>query len=771
MDFWIIVGIVFLSCALINLPYFVMELREERRKKQEADCGTVLRKQLPDGSFTLEYHFQNRLKTNLNLINVVLAEYELSKLEIVQYHAYLATETETDAATGKQAVNYWYGLDDITLRCTPAKPGEGQSFRISTMTAAKSVQDCALLWQENNPGRKLYSKVFQEYEPVHALIFIHHALKPGTEKRKSIQRSGTPQAKTIQMPSKQPAPVQSDSLTWRLEEDTLYIDGKGEVTDSFICGIPPFRNVVLGPGISRIGIKAFDGCTNLASITIADSVEAIGMYAFRGCTGLTSVTIPDSVRRIRTNAFRGCTNLTHIAIPDSVREIGVEAFCDCNNLTSIKLPDGIDKIVDRTFSGCSALTGIVIPASVREIGPMAFSDCTGLTSVTIPDGVRVIGPMAFSDCTGLTSVTIPDGVRVIDKAAFSGCSGLTDLALPDSVREIGPMAFSGCTALASITVPANVSIIGNNAFRDVPHIYCSGALVAADFWGADDAEYVQGRKFFCGRPGKDTLSWHMVDDTLYIEGQGRLRCSRYNWNKDDVRHVIIAPGCTAIADFVFQNHSNLESVVLPDTLRTIGERAFSGCAKLRDVNIPDSVIGIGKGTFSGCRNLEKVHLPKNLTQIHTDTFYKCVSLENVQIPDCVHYIGSHAFYRVKSVNNLPLNLGNWGTKTLGYSKRRYGLGVGAFDSAGLPAHIEIPAMVYIIPEGAFADCKSLVSVKFPRYVAEIGQNAFFGCSQLECLEIPKTVREIGGYAFYGIPHIIYHGPAQSDDNWGALSRN
>ena len=401
----------------------------------------------------------------------------------------------------------------------------------------------------------------------------------------------------------------------------------------------------------------------------------------------------------------------------------------------------------------------------------AFRNRHDFRKVVIGSGCTAIGAEAFLGCTGLTNITIPNSVTEIGRQAFEGCTELASITIPDGVRTIGAGAFRGCTGLTSITIPDSVWQIGKDAFRDVPHIFCSAALRSKDYWGAKDGTYVQGKKIFCSRPGKDTLVWHMVDDTLYIEGQGRLRCGSNNWFRDTVRHVVIAPGCTAIADFVFQKHHNLESIDLPDTLRTIGERAFCRCEKLREVNIPDSVIGIGKGAFSGCKNLEKVHLPRNLTQIHDDTFFYCASLENVQIPDSVHYIGSHAFHRVKSINNLPLNLGNWGTKTLGYCKRGCGLGVGAFAIAGLPAHIEIPDRVSIISEGAFGGCKSLVSVKFPRYVTEIGENAFFGCSQLECLEIPETVTEIGGYAFYDVPHILYHGPAQSDDNWGAKSRS
>ena len=266
---------------------------------------------------------------------------------------------------------------------------------------------------------------------------------------------------------------------------------------------------------------AFEGCTDLASITVTNgnpicdsrsncnaiidtysntlvlgckntiipsSVTSIGGFAFKDCTGLTSMTIPSSVTSIEGYAFKGCTSLTSMTIPSSVTSIGYGAFSDtpyyndqpdgvfyAGNIaytykgtmpenTSIIIKRGTRKINDNAFEGKINLTSITIPESVTSIGSYAFSR-TGLTSVTIPSSVTSIGNAAFYDCWGLTSVSISPSVTSIGKGTFSQC-GLTSVTIPEGVSSIEYKAFGGCRNLTSVTIPSSVTSIGRFAFYD-----------------------------------------------------------------------------------------------------------------------------------------------------------------------------------------------------------------------------------------------------------------------------------------------------------------
>ena len=200
-------------------------------------------------------------------------------------------------------------------------------------------------------------------------------------------------------------------LRWYLTNDgVLTISGKGEMYDYSddnreLWDEYDIERIIIGDGVTTIGVNAFSDCDNLASVTIPNSVTTIGDGAFSGCSSLTSVTIPNSVTTIGDYAFSGCSSLTSVTIPNSVTTIGGGAFSDCSSLTSVTIPNSVTEIGGYTFSGCSSLTSVTIPNSVTTIGVNAFSDCDNLASVTIPNSVTKIGESAFSGCINITQIS------------------------------------------------------------------------------------------------------------------------------------------------------------------------------------------------------------------------------------------------------------------------------------------------------------------------------------------------------------------------------
>ncbi len=226
--------------------------------------------------------------------------------------------------------------------------------------------------------------------------------------------------------------IYTEGFKYTLSNDGTYysVTDIGTVTATNVI-IPSTYN---GLPVTKIGRSAFDGCTDLTSITIPDSVTSIDRRAFFGCTGLTSITIPNSVTSIGSLAFAGCTGLTSIPLPDSVTSIYSTEFYGCTGLTSITIPDSVTYIYGGAFSGCYRLTNIAVDED---------------NSVYHSAGNCLIETASKTLILGCKNSVIPtDGsVTSIDGAAFNGCTGLTSITIPDSVTSIGDSAFYNCDSL------------------------------------------------------------------------------------------------------------------------------------------------------------------------------------------------------------------------------------------------------------------------------------------------------------------------------------
>lgn len=78
-----------------------------------------------------------------------------------------------------------------------------------------------------------------------------------------------------------------------------------------------------------------------------------------------------------------------------------------------------------------------------------------------------------------------------------------------------------------------------------------------------------------------------------------------------------------IEDDMFKNCSNLENLIIPDTIISIGSYAFYRCINLKTVNIPINVEYIDKCSFFNCKNLKEIYIDKQiyLSLLHDGDYF------------------------------------------------------------------------------------------------------------------------------------------------------
>lgn len=238
-----------------------------------------------------------------------------------------------------------------------------------------------------------------------------------------------------------------------------------------------------------------------------------------------------------------------------------------------------------------------------------------------------------------------------------------------------------------------------------------------------------------------------------------------------------------IADHAFENWEELDSVIIPKTIRRIGEKAFYGCKKLQNLQIEEGVkeVGekaVGKGyleigdfAFSDCDSLTKVILPKSLKRIGKGAFFDCHNIYDINLSTNVQEIGTDAFAECgflmlinvegmnqyfKSTDGVLYNADE--SILIQYPQARgeetYSIG---FET------IEIKEKAFMNADVEFVDINNMILEK-------IGEYAFHGCKKIQTITIGEKVKSIGAGCFSGcekLQTIIFNDP----EGWTAVKKN
>lgn len=467
-----------------------------------------------------------------------------------------------------------------------------------------------------------------------------------------------------------------ESAIWSYDQTTktLTISGNGEIDLKYDSntenGLPWSLSSEVemveftGNGFTAIGDYAFRDFYNLANISIPEGVTIIGSFALSS-PKLTEVTIPNTVNEIRGNAFAG-TPLVRVTIPASVEKLGLGVFVGCDQLEKIVVQAKASAVTGPLFSG-----GDVILGTGRI-------NCPKLTSV---------GPIGSGSNIEISWDAIPAGV-------FMDCNGLREIIIPDTIAEIGHNAFAE-TGVTEVTIPAHVTKLGTNIFNRCQNL--SHIIIKADASAITGPLYSNYTDSF----GNQVIGCPLLTSVGPI-GSGSS----------------IEIGGDTIPASAFAGCVGLQTITIPETVKTIGDQAFNTCTGLTQITIPDTVTTIGSRAISYCPNLKVLNIPASVIRInngHDGMFGGCTNLETITVDseNTVYTAQDGALFSKEKTTLYCVPQGKSG--------------------------FTIPVGVNKIENGAFSGCTKLTEINIPSGVTEIGYDAFTDCSGLTKLVIPDGV--------------------------------
>lgn len=361
-----------------------------------------------------------------------------------------------------------------------------------------------------------------------------------------------------------------------------YYDGDEEGKPSILLGAPsvlsgtiellPSTIEIFG-GYSLSGAKdlpgAFEGTGGAWDVDWASAPKLayVDRYAFRnsGIAGDLNIDLPDNDIYVGVSAFDGCTNLASVSVHAATIEISDQAFTNCPRLASASF-------VADTKGDYDAATGA---GSRNYLASSVFGNDANFTNLTVGTGIATLGypsPGVGFFLDGATDVqeeasrirlSVPSGMdQDYLNAWVYGLVGYDDYDTYYGVVEFGMLSdwFMGegpePTAEAVRAKMAQNLLEPENRLRTMmglPLVEASTVIQVGD-----DAP--------------ESNEWKIEDNG---DGTATLVSAPSDIERADLASVLTGP--TEIASNAFSHCSNLTEVTLCDKVVGIQSGAFMGC--------------------------------------------------------------------------------------------------------------------------------------------------------------------------------------------------
>ena len=472
-----------------------------------------------------------------------------------------------------------------------------------------------------------------------------------------------------------------------------------------------------GVNLSRVDIPAM-----VSYNSIYYSVTSIGEHAFEGCTQLATVTIGANITNIGSESFHNCPNLNFVELfanePPFLNPFAFDVPYDFDVMVPSQALDAYEHQLNWTRVTFVHFGPII---SYTEQGSTLYyclDESEHTAMVVYPNYPRgnVSGPWAgYTKPTG--NVVIPNRISY-DGQYYN-------------VTKIGRRALQNCTGIDNITIGENIAEIAGSAFKG-----CMFSTIHFDATNCTSMSYYLTPSLLVNEYYSVFHDCRSTLTHVYI-GNNVTNIPAYAFARLFRLYAISLPSSVvSIGEGAFRNCTEMYSVDLSSNLETIGNYAFEGCTGIdRFLHIPQSVQSMGTGVFKDCTSLPAVLLYNE--RVPSRTFENCTALEEVRILNNVKSIGD-AFKGCPNIHIVRFYAQNceqmYAERSNGASTYRTSVFI---DSRSSLNEVTIYNSATKIPAYAFHNCNQITEVDFGSHLLSIGDHAFDGCN-LARIDVEST---------------------------------
>lgn len=134
---------------------------------------------------------------------------------------------------------------------------------------------------------------------------------------------------------------------------------------------------------------------------------------------------------------------------------------------------------------------------------------------------------------------------------------------------------------------------------------------------------------YCGDEPRCTIEITHVDGSVTTDEfeDCMIPNWKYRWDRT-IKSVVINQGITSIGKAAFEGCSNLESVIIPNSVEFLHEAVFA-MTNISHIELPSSISMININEFALCSNLVSIRIPSSVTNIMNTAFNQCPNLSDI----------------------------------------------------------------------------------------------------------------------------------------------